>query len=70
MRLVGEFDRRIVAQVADVREKAQLVAAVGAGVAQLGRLDTVVANAGIVVTDPQAPVGCGSTSSRSTSTAS
>jgi SDR family mycofactocin-dependent oxidoreductase len=38
---------RIVARVADVRDQAALDAAVAEGVAELGRLDGVVANAGI-----------------------
>jgi SDR family mycofactocin-dependent oxidoreductase len=45
--LVEKLDRRVVTAVADVRERAQLAAAVRDGVAQLGRLDVVVANAGI-----------------------
>jgi SDR family mycofactocin-dependent oxidoreductase len=47
VRLVEEQDRRIVAAQADVRDYAALKAAVDDGVAQLGRLDIVVANAGI-----------------------
>ena len=47
-RLVEELDRRIVARVADVRERGALAAVVEAGVAELGRLDIVVANAGII----------------------
>ena len=46
-RLVRETGRRVVASVADVRDFAQLSAAVDAGVTELGRLDIVVANAGI-----------------------
>ncbi|GAA3396801.1 mycofactocin-coupled SDR family oxidoreductase [Cryptosporangium minutisporangium] len=46
-RLVEALDRRVVTRVADVRERAQLAAAVQAGVAELGHLDVVVANAGI-----------------------
>jgi SDR family mycofactocin-dependent oxidoreductase len=46
-RLVGERGRRIVACRADVRERGELRAAVAAGVGELGRLDVVVANAGI-----------------------
>jgi SDR family mycofactocin-dependent oxidoreductase len=56
VRLVEALDRRIVARVADVREKSQLVSAIGAGVAELGHLDVVVANAGIVITQHDAPV--------------
>ena len=46
--LVEKLDRRIVSFQADVRERDQLRDAVKAGVAELGRLDTVVANAGIL----------------------
>ncbi|MGX7677948.1 mycofactocin-coupled SDR family oxidoreductase [Jatrophihabitans sp. DSM 45814] len=45
--LVEGLDRRIVAQVADVRDLAALRSVVDAGVSQFGRLDYVVANAGI-----------------------
>ena len=44
---VEALDRRIVATRADVRDAAALKAAVDDGVAQLGRLDIVCANAGI-----------------------
>jgi SDR family mycofactocin-dependent oxidoreductase len=47
VRLVENLDRRIVASKADVRDSAALKAAVEDGVAQLGRLDIVLANAGI-----------------------
>jgi SDR family mycofactocin-dependent oxidoreductase len=47
-RLVEELDRRIVTQVADVRERSELRAAVEAGITELGRLDIVAANAGIM----------------------
>jgi SDR family mycofactocin-dependent oxidoreductase len=46
--LIEKLDRRIVSLQADVRERDQLRDAVKAGVAELGRLDTVVANAGIL----------------------
>jgi SDR family mycofactocin-dependent oxidoreductase len=46
-RLVEKFDRRVVTVVADVRERAQVAAAMEQGIAQLGKLDIVVANAGI-----------------------
>jgi SDR family mycofactocin-dependent oxidoreductase len=46
--LVEKLDRRIVTQKADVREREQLRNAVRAGIAELGRLDIVVANAGIL----------------------
>jgi (+)-trans-carveol dehydrogenase len=48
VRLVEALDRRIVATRADVREYAELAQAVDAGVADLGRLDIVCGNAGIV----------------------
>jgi SDR family mycofactocin-dependent oxidoreductase len=47
VRLVEEQDRRIVAVEADVRERSQLVAALDRGLNELGRLDIVVAQAGI-----------------------
>ena len=46
--LVEKLGRRIVARKADVRERGELVAALAEGVAELGRLDVVVANAGIL----------------------
>ena len=50
VRQVEALDRRIVATRADVRDTAGLRAAVDAGVAELGRLDIVSANAGILST--------------------
>ena len=47
-RMVKEQGQRIVARQADVRERAELREAIDAGVAELGRLDVVVANAGIL----------------------
>jgi SDR family mycofactocin-dependent oxidoreductase len=47
VRLVEALHRRIVAVDADVRDLAALTAAVADGVAQLGRLDIVLANAGV-----------------------
>ncbi|MGZ9884174.1 mycofactocin-coupled SDR family oxidoreductase [Rhodococcus ruber] len=47
VRQVEALDRRIVAGQADVRDSAALKSAVDDGVAQLGRLDIVLANAGI-----------------------
>ena len=47
VRLVEKLDRQIVARQADVRDRAELTAAVTEGVAELGRLDAVVAQAGI-----------------------
>ena len=51
-RLVKECGRRILARQADVRDRFELREALEAGVADLGRLDIVVANAGIC---PMAP---------------
>src|SRR5262245_46418988 len=52
---VEALDRRIVAQPADVRDVAALKAALDAGIAQLGPVDIVLANAGIapMSQDPQ-----------------
>ena len=47
-RSVKETGRRVVTRVADVRERHELRDAVEAGLAELGRLDIVVANAGIL----------------------
>jgi SDR family mycofactocin-dependent oxidoreductase len=47
VRLVEDQDRRIIATQADVRDAGALRAALDAGVAELGRLDVVVAQAGI-----------------------
>jgi SDR family mycofactocin-dependent oxidoreductase len=47
VRQVEELDRRIVAREADVRDSGALTALVAEGVAELGRLDIVCANAGI-----------------------
>jgi SDR family mycofactocin-dependent oxidoreductase len=49
---VEALDRRIVAHQADVRDPGALRAALDDGVAQLGRLDIVVANAGIYQPSP------------------
>lgn len=57
VRQVEKLDRRIYAAVADVRQPSQLAEAVAAGVAELGQLDAIVANAGICPLanpDPQA----------------
>lgn len=47
-KLVEETDRRIFTAKADVRDRAALQQALDAGVAELGRLDIVIANAGIM----------------------
>jgi SDR family mycofactocin-dependent oxidoreductase len=46
--LVEKHDRRCVTFAADVRDRAALQAAVDRGVAELGRLDVVIANAGVI----------------------
>lgn len=45
--MVKGLDGRISPHIVDVRDKAALAAAVDAGVAELGRLDIVIANAGV-----------------------
>ncbi len=52
VRQVEALDRRIVAREADVRDLAAVRAIVDEGVAELGRLDIVVANAGVASTSP------------------
>jgi SDR family mycofactocin-dependent oxidoreductase len=47
VKLVEDTGARIVAQEADVRDQSSLATAVQAGIDELGRLDIVVANAGI-----------------------
>ncbi len=47
-RLVKEAGRRVVSARVDVRERGELREAIDAGVAELGGLDVVVANAGIL----------------------
>src|ERR1700738_1319570 len=47
-RQIKELGRQVVAVQADVRERAELREAVESGIRALGRLDTVVANAGIL----------------------
>jgi SDR family mycofactocin-dependent oxidoreductase len=54
VRQVEALDRRIVASQADVRDSSALRQAVDEGVAQLGRLDIVLANAGIASFAPVA----------------
>jgi (+)-trans-carveol dehydrogenase len=56
VRQVEKLDRRIIATKADVRDFAALRKAVDDGVAQLGRLDIVSANAGIGVIPDTADV--------------
>lgn len=47
VRLVEKLDRRIIAKQADVRDYDALAGIVTDGIAELGRLDIVVANAGV-----------------------
>ena len=58
--LVEKTGRRIVAEQGDVRDFARLKAAVASGVAEFGRLDFVLANAGILpaVDEELNAVGC------------
>jgi len=51
VRQVEALDRRIIARQADVRDRVALRSVVDAGVAELGRVDIILANAGIA---PQA----------------
>jgi SDR family mycofactocin-dependent oxidoreductase len=46
-RLIEGLGRRVVTRIADVRDRAAMESAVSEGVSQLGRVDIVVANAGI-----------------------
>ncbi|MFE9322605.1 mycofactocin-coupled SDR family oxidoreductase [Nocardia sp. NPDC052278] len=55
-RLVEKFGRRIVAVQADVRDRVAVVAAVAQGIERLGRIDIVVANAGICPIGAEYPV--------------
>lgn len=52
VRLVEALDRRIIAREADVRDLAILASVVDEGVAELGQLDIVLANAGISSPSP------------------
>lgn len=52
VRLVEQMDRRIVAKKVDVRNQAGLDELVAEGVAEFGRLDIVLANAGIMSLAP------------------
>jgi len=50
--LVEDLDRRIVTRQADVRDLGQLEAAVKAGLEEFGKIDIVIANAGILSSAP------------------
>jgi len=52
VKLVEEQDRRCVAMQADVRDTAQLQAVVDRGIAEFGKIDILIANAGIVAPVP------------------
>ena len=52
VRLVEQMDRRIVAKKVDVRDQSGLDELVAEGVAEFGRLDIVIANAGIMSLAP------------------
>jgi SDR family mycofactocin-dependent oxidoreductase len=56
VRLVEEQDQRIVAVQADVRERGQLQAGLERGIAELGKVDIVVAQAGIAGMKGQPPL--------------
>ena len=56
VRLVEKFDRRAVPAVVDVRDRPALDRAVASAVETFGRLDIVVANAGICPIGPDYPV--------------
>jgi SDR family mycofactocin-dependent oxidoreductase len=51
-RLVEKTGQQMLVQKADVRDKAALQAAFDAGVQQFGHIDTVIANAGVILTNP------------------
>jgi SDR family mycofactocin-dependent oxidoreductase len=51
-RLVEKTGQEMLFQKADVRDKTALQAAFDAGVQQFGHIDTVIANAGVILTNP------------------
>jgi SDR family mycofactocin-dependent oxidoreductase len=51
-RLVEKTGQEMLFQKADVRDKAALQAAFDAGVNQFGHIDTIIANAGVILTNP------------------
>jgi SDR family mycofactocin-dependent oxidoreductase len=53
---IESLDRRVVAVEADVRDRGQLTAALERGIAELGKLDVVVAQAGIAAMKGQPPL--------------
>ncbi|GAB2832023.1 mycofactocin-coupled SDR family oxidoreductase [Actinocorallia aurea] len=58
-RLVEKLGRRVVAVEADVRDRSQLTAAIERGIAELGGLDVVVAQAGIMPSHGEPPTMLG-----------
>jgi SDR family mycofactocin-dependent oxidoreductase len=54
--LVKALNRRIVTAQVDVRDRSELIAAVAAGVEELGRLDIVVPNAGVIAMGTESTV--------------
>src|SRR6266404_8202034 len=53
---IESLDRRVVAVEADVRDRGQLAAVLERGIAELGKLDVVVAQAGIAAMKGQPPL--------------
>ena len=51
-RLVEKTGQRMIVRAADVRDKAALQAAFDDGVNELGHIDTVLANAGVILSNP------------------
>ncbi|WP_068183248.1 mycofactocin-coupled SDR family oxidoreductase [Mycobacterium sp. UM_CSW] len=51
-RLVEKTGRNMLVRKADVRDKAELQAAFDAGVQEFGHIDTVIANAGVIMANP------------------
>ncbi len=51
-RLVEKTGQEMLFRTADVRDKAALQEAFDAGVEQFGHIDTVIANAGVILTNP------------------
>lgn len=51
-RLVEKTGQEMAFQKADVRDRSALQAAFDAGVQQFGHIDTVIANAGVILTNP------------------
>ena len=54
-KIVDSFDRRVITKIADVRSRDALKAAIDDAVTEFGRLDIVVANAGVSPLGPDSP---------------